>query len=158
MEPLTIVTIPTPSLREPSKPLSVAEIQTADFQQFLDRLIEAMFTHDGVGIAASQVGHNIQAIIVNPSGDAPEAYINPRIIKASSTMIESEEGCLSVPNITGIVLRHKKITVEALNRHGRRVELELKQFPAIVFQHEIDHINGILFIDKALKTVKTHET
>jgi peptide deformylase len=73
-------------------------------------------------------------------------------------MIESEEGCLSVPNITGIVLRHKKITVEALNRHGRRVELELKQFPAIVFQHEIDHINGILFIDKALKTVKTHET
>lgn len=153
MEPLTIITDPTPSLRQPSRDLSVEEILNPDFQRYLDQLTAKMFEADGVGIASAQIGKNIKAIIVNmPNG--PEAYMNAKILKKSEAMAESEEGCLSVPGKYGIVMRHKKVTVEAINRHGRRIEMELRNFPAIVFQHEIDHTNGILFIDKAKKVVK----
>lgn len=150
MTPFEIVTVPTASLREPSRDVTVEEIQTPDFQQFLDRLIVTMYEKDGVGIAAPQVGNNIRAIVINPSG-TPECFMNPEIIKSSEAMEDSEEGCLSVPKTFGIVKRHRKITVRALNRHGRKVELEAKNFHAIVLQHEIDHTNGILFVDKAEK-------
>lgn len=148
----SIVTLPTPSLRERSVELAVEEITTPEFQAYLDKLVRTMFVADGVGIASPQVGRNIRAIVVN-TGAHPECYMNPVITKKSETMIESEEGCLSVPDQFGLVTRHKKITVEAINRHGKRVTLELKGFPSIVFQHEIDHLNGIVFIDKATKIV-----
>ena len=80
--------------------------------------------------------------------------MNPVITKRSDAMVEREEGCLSVPGQFGIVMRHKRVTVEALNRHGRRVTLELKNFPAIVFQHEIDHIEGVLFVDKVVRMTR----
>ncbi len=158
MEPFQILTEPTKSLRERSRVLDVEEVTTPEFQQYLDRLIHTMFTSDGVGIASPQVGRNIRAIVVfMPKG--AECFINPEITKTSTSMTDSEEGCLSVPGKFGIVPRHKKVTVRALNRHGRRVEFDAKNFPAIVFQHEIDHLDGILFIDKAtsmLSTVKRH--
>lgn len=150
----SIVTIPTPSLHERSVEVSVEEITTPEFQAYLDTLVRTMFVADGVGIASPQVGRNIRAIVVN-TGARPECYMNPVLTKTSETMVESEEGCLSVPKQYGIVSRHKKVTVEAINRHGKRVILELKGFPAIVFQHEIDHLDGILFIDKATKLIKT---
>ena len=148
----SIVTLPTPSLRERSVELTVEEITTPEFQAYLDKLVRTMFVADGVGIASPQVGQNIRAIVVN-TGARPECYMNPVITKKSETMIESEEGCLSVPDQFGLVTRHKKITVETINRHGKRVTLELKGFPSIVFQHEIDHLDGIVFIDKATKIV-----
>lgn len=148
-----IVTIPTPSLRERSVELSVEEITTPEFQAYLDKLVRTMFVEDGVGIASPQVGRNIRAIVVN-TGARPECYMNPVLTKTSEAMVESEEGCLSVPKQYGIVPRHKKVTVEAINRHGKRVVMDLKGFPAIVFQHEIDHLDGILFIDKATKMIK----
>ena len=158
MEPFQIVTEPTKSLRERSRELSVDEITTPEFQQYLDRLTHTMFVADGVGIASPQVGRNVRAIVVNmPKG--AECFLNPEIIKASTGMTDSEEGCLSVPGKFGIVPRHKKVTVRALNRHGRRIEFDAKNFPAIIFQHEIDHLDGILFIDKAismLSAVKRH--
>lgn len=150
----SIVTIPTPSLRERSVEIAIEEITTPEFQAYLDTLTRTMFVADGVGIASPQVGRNIRAIVVN-TGARPECYMNPVITKQSETMMESEEGCLSVPKQYGVVSRHKKVTVEAVNRHGKRVVLELKGFPAIVFQHEIDHLNGVLFIDKASKLIKT---
>jgi peptide deformylase len=150
----SIVTIPTPSLRERSVELRVEEITTPEFQAYLDKLIRTMFVADGVGIASPQVGRNIRAIVVN-TGARPECYMNPVITKTSETMIESEEGCLSVPGKYGLLSRHKKVTVEAINRHGKRVILELKGFPAIVFQHEVDHLDGVLFIDKAIKLIAT---
>ncbi len=149
-----IVTLPTPSLRERSVELRVEDITTPEFQAFLDKLVRTMFVADGVGIASPQVGRNIRAIVVN-TGARPECYLNPVITKTSETMVESEEGCLSVPKQYGIVSRHKKVTIEAINRHGKRVILDLKGFPAIVFQHEIDHLDGILFIDKATKLIKS---
>ena len=152
LEAFPIVTLPTPSLRERSEEISIKEITTPDFQAFLDRLVHTMLVADGVGIASPQVGKNIRAIVVN-TGARPECYLNPVITKKSEVMIESEEGCLSVPRQYGLVTRHKKVTVEAITRHGKRVLLDLKGFPAIVFQHEIDHLDGILFIDKATKIV-----
>ncbi len=148
-----VLTEPTPSLRERSRELRVDEILTPDFQTYLDTLIETMFAEDGVGIASPQVGKNVRAIAVNIGG-RPECWINPEIVKKSEAMAESEEGCLSVPGRYGIVMRHKKITVRALNRHGRTVEMDLKNFPAFVLQHEVDHLDGMLFIDRAEKTVQ----
>jgi peptide deformylase len=148
-----IVTLPTPSLRERSVEVPVEEITTPEFQAYLDQLVRTMFVADGVGIASPQVGKNIRAIVVN-TGARPECYMNPVLTKTSEAMIEGEEGCLSVPGQFGLVSRHKKVTVEAVNRHGKRVILDLKGFPAVVFQHEIDHLNGVLFIDKATNIKK----
>lgn len=142
-----ILTNPTPSLRERSVEVDPKEITTPEFQTYLDTLTRTMLVKDGVGIASPQVGRNIRVIVVQLD-QTSECYINPEITKVSEALIESEEGCLSVPGIYGLVERHKRVTVRALNRHGRRVELDLRNFPAIVFQHEIDHLNGVLFIDK----------
>lgn len=154
METFSIVTLPTPSLRQLSRAVTVSEIQTVEFQNFLDKLIRTMHVADGVGIASPQVGQNIRAIIVNmPKG--AECYMNPEVVKKSEAMVESEEGCLSVPGKYGVVQRHKKVAIRALNRLGRHVEFNAKAFPAIIFQHEIDHLDGVLFIDKAKNIVVT---
>lgn len=157
MDTFPVLTDPTPSLRERSRELDVDEILTDEFQAYLDKLVRTMHVEDGVGIASPQIGKNIRAIVVN-LGNKVDCYMNPEIVKVSKKMVDSEEGCLSVPGKFGIVKRHKKVTVRALNRHGREVEMELKNFPAIVFQHEIDHIDGILFIDKAEKIIETSST
>lgn len=156
MDIFPVLTDGAPSLRERSREIEVSEILTPDFQAFLDKLVRTMIAEDGVGIAAPQIGKNIRAIVVNmPHG--PECFMNPEFIKTSEAMVDSEEGCLSVPGKFGMVKRHKKATLRAINRHGRSIEMELKAFPAIVFQHEIDHLNGILFIDKADKVVKANQ-
>ena len=157
-----VVKLPTKTLRERSVEVDPKEITTPEFQAYLDELIETMFAEDGVGIASPQIGRNIRAIVVNYGKHGPDCYINPVMTKASETKVSSEEGCLSVYNedgttkIWGEVERHRKITVKALNRLGREVTLELRDFPAIVMQHEIDHLDGILFVDKA-KDTHTHD-
>lgn len=150
----SIVTEPTPSLRERSVEVVPATITTPEFQAFLDKLTTTMLVSDGVGIASPQVGRNIRAIVVMmPEG--PSCFINPIITKQSDSFTESEEGCLSVPKKFGLVKRHKRIRVEAFNRHGRAVSLDLRNFSATVFQHEIDHLDGILFIDKVIGPLVT---
>lgn len=150
MDLFEIVKHPAPSLRERSIEVDPAEITTPAFQAYLDKLSATMAVKDGVGIASPQVGRNIRAVVVTLSGEV-SCLINPEITKTSAAMIESEEGCLSVPGIYGLVERHKRITLKALNRHGRKVELDLRNFDAIVVQHEIDHLDGVLFIDKMKK-------
>lgn len=152
-----VVKLPTPTLREPSRTLSREEVLNPEFQKFLDQLIVTMFVENGVGIASPQVGRNIRAVVVAPDGK-PECWINPEIIKASSATVDSEEGCLSVPKKYGLVKRHKKITVRAMNRHGRIEEREEKGFAAIVWQHEIDHLDGTLFVDRAEQVVDSPDT
>ncbi len=150
---LPLVTVPTPTLRERSTEVDLHAISTPEFQTFLDDLIETMFVEDGVGIAAPQVGRNERICIVHEHGGA-KVYINPEIAKMSETTQESEEGCLSVPGVWGMVTRAKKVTFRALDRHGRQVEFDAKGFMATVYQHEVDHLDGILFVDKATKIVK----
>jgi peptide deformylase len=149
----SIVTHPAPSLRERSVEVDPTDITTPEFQAYLDKLTHTMIVKDGVGIASPQVGINKRVIVVMMNGKT-ECYINPEILKVSEAMIEDEEGCLSVPGIYGMVDRHKRIRVRATTRHGRTQEFDLHAFPAIVFQHEIDHLNGVLFIDKMKK--ETH--
>ncbi|MEK7115954.1 MAG: peptide deformylase [Patescibacteria group bacterium] len=153
-KPLPLVTIPTPSLRERSVDVDPKNIGTPEFQTFLDDLIETMFVEDGVGIAASQVGRNIRVFIVKEKGKGI-AYINPNVTPLTDLTEKSEEGCLSVPGTFGakdrpygIVKRASKAHVMSLSRHARRIEFDVQGFLAIVFQHEMDHLNGVLYIDK----------
>lgn len=142
-----IVTIPAPSLRERSIEVDKKEITTPKFQAFLDKLTKTMGIADGVGIAAPQVGINKRIFIAN-IGHETRTFINPIFTKQSDSLVETEEGCLSVPGIFGMVNRPKKITIQFIDRHGRQAEMILKNFDAVVAQHETDHLDGILFIDK----------
>jgi len=146
----TVLTDPNPSLRKKTEIVDVAEVTAPKFQTFADDYAAFMITSNGVGLAANQIGISKRIIAVLKK-DVAEVFVNPEIIKASASTIESEEGCLSVPGVYGIVDRSKRIRVSALDRHGRRVEFNASGFRATIFQHEIDHLNGILFIDKAKK-------
>lgn len=150
---LPLVTIPTPTLRERSVEVDKSKIGTPEFQTFLDNLIETMFVEDGIGIASPQVGRNERIFIVNEKA-GPAAYINPTVELLTEPIMESEEGCLSVPGAAGIVMRAKKVRVSALNRHGRNVTVTAKGYMATVYQHEFDHIEGILYVDKAVRLTK----
>jgi peptide deformylase len=155
METLTLLPTEAKSLRERSRELEVSEITKQEFQDYCAALINKMHEANGVGLASPQIGKNIRVVVIQPDPyKEPEILINPVITKKSEALLESEEGCLSVPGVFGLVKRHKKISVQALNRHGRRVEFEAKNFDAFVIQHEIDHLDGILFIDKADQKVK----
>lgn len=153
MEALTVLTCPNPELRIPSKPVSLEHLQAAKTQTFIDELIETMIVENGVGIAAPQVGVHERIIIVEtPHGN--QAYINPEITSRSVRMVSSIEGCLSVPNAAGTVKRNSSVKVTALNRHGQTVEIKANGLQAIIFQHEIDHLDGVLFIDRATNVIK----
>lgn len=153
---LSILTLPTATLRERSVEVDQKIIGTPEFQAYLNMLIPTMFSADGVGLAAPQVGRNERIIVVNRGGEGV-VYINPEISKKSEAKVRSEEGCLSVPGVWGMVERAKKVSIRALDRHGRRVEMDCKGLEAIIFQHEIDHLDGILFIDKVKEFTKGEE-
>jgi len=146
----------TPSLHTRSAEVQPTVISTPEFQTFIDDLIETMYASDGVGMAAPQCDRHERIFVVNEKQGAG-VYINPEVTLLTDTTEESEEGCFSVPGVWGFVKRAKKVHVKALNRHGRIVERDVKGFLAFVFQHEFDHLNGTLFIDKAFKITKGAE-
>jgi peptide deformylase len=142
---------PTESLRQQS----VDIVYFDNFLKlFVDQMIDTMYTYGGVGLAAPQVGVNRRIIIVDPSAgdDAKElrVMINPKII-ASSGEVFGEEGCLSLPGRRGEVKRNETVTVEFFNIDGTKQLLFASGFLAVIIQHEIDHLSGILFIDRALR-------
>ena len=108
----------------------------------------------GIGLAASQVGKNLMVAIINLEelGVKPFAIINPRVVSKSIKKTEMEEGCLSMPGRFGPVRRPAKVEVSAYNEQGKRVLIKADKLLAKVLQHEIDHLNGILIIDKMKKT------
>jgi len=124
-------------------------------KKFLKEMTEAMLTHDGVGLAAPQVGVNERAVILNlkvaPKKWQSVALVNPEILDASLELICGEEGCLSLPKIWGEVERHATATVRFCDENGTQRILELEGINARAAQHEIDHLDGILFIDRAKK-------
>jgi peptide deformylase len=111
-----------------------------------------MIVEDGVGSLAT--GRQEHSRLHRQGKRGATAYINPEITLLSEKTVDSEEGCLSVPGVWGIVPRAKKLHFKALDRHGRRVEFDAKGFQAIVLQHETDHLDGVLFIDKATQVTK----
>ena len=153
---LKIVTHPNPILRKVSKDFDIANISKKEFQSFFDDMEATMVKKDGVGLAAPQIGKNIRVIILNTK-DGLICAVNPVISKKSIIYEWDEEGCLSVPETFGKVKRHKNVTCTYIDRNGMKQILKAKGFLARIIQHEVDHLDGILFIDKAknIKCVKT---
>jgi peptide deformylase len=150
MSHLRVLHDPEPTLRSASTEVAASDIGTPRLQALIADMIETMKLENGVGIAAPQVGVNERVIIVE-GGRGPEAFVNPKIVGKSFGKTDSEEGCLSVPGVFGIVKRHKKVKVEAFDKTGVKRVMDVHGFPAIIFQHEIDHLDGILFVDKVVK-------
>ena len=152
---LDIVTLPQAVLRR--KAHKVSDFGP-DLQALVDDMVETMRQAPGVGLAAPQVGESSRLIVVEYGEDEndeipPKLYVmaNPEITRTSQETILGTEGCLSVPGIQGDVERLEAITVKGLNRHGRPMTVKAKGWLARIFQHEIDHLDGILFVDRAEK-------
>lgn len=141
-----ILKIPHDALRQKALEISKVTKRTA---VLVDDMIRIMKRANGVGLAAPQLGIMQRLIVVQPDDMRPTALINPRIIKAEGEQL-GQEGCLSIPGLYGDVLRSLYVEVEALDRKGREVVFELEGMPARVVQHEIDHLEGVLFTDKVL--------
>jgi len=140
-----------PVLRQKARPLERSEIKDPRFQKFIDDMIDTMHEYSGVGLAGPQVHEGLRIFVAMlDSGDDAEAsvIINPVITPADAKVVEGWEGCLSIPDVRGRVPRAHKIVVKALDRQGRTVEIEAEDFPARVIQHETDHLDGVLFLDR----------
>lgn len=146
-----VFTNPNPILRKPSVEIDESEITSSSIKTLIKDLKETMAVERGVGIAAPQVGVHLRIILIDIGSSGPKAFINPRIVRTSLRKIDSEEGCLSVPGVFGIVRRYRGVVVEAYNEKAEPITIRAEEFPATVFQHEIDHLNGILFIDKVVR-------
>lgn len=147
---LSILLHPHPLLRKISEPIRADLVFSTEIQNLLKEMKKTMKKENGVGLAAPQVGVCKRLILVETE-KGPEAFINPKIISVSGSKTESEEGCLSVPNVFGIVERFKKIKIKALDAQGQKQQFTATGLQAIIFQHEIDHLNGILFLDKTIR-------
>ena len=150
---LKIIAIPNPILRKKSKEINLKGINDRSFIKLVSAMEKTMLKTDGAGLAAPQIGENIRLAIVNCK-DGPICLINPKIIKKSWTKELGQEGCLSIPEIFGEVKRHKKISLIYYDRAGKKIKQNCQGLMARVIQHEIDHLDGILFIDKMVKTKK----
>jgi peptide deformylase len=137
-------------------------------QKLIDDMVEAMRTAPGVGLAAPQVGVSQRVIVVeyreeSQDGDSPPkppklfAVVNPEIARHSTETVVANEACLSVPGYYGDVERFETVTIKGLNRHGRPFRLKAEGWLARIFQHEIDHLDGVLYIDRAANVWKVEE-
>ena len=148
-----------PVLRERARPLEKSDIRGAVVQKLIDDMIDTMHEYHGVGLAGPQVHEGLRLFVALLEEDPDSktdatVVINPQIVPNTPAMEEGWEGCLSIPDIRGRVPRHTDITVRALDREGRTLELMLKNFAARVAQHETDHLDGVLFFDR-MKSMQT---
>ncbi len=144
-----IVELGADILRECAK--EVKEI-TPNIGKLLDNMLETMYAAQGVGLAAPQIGVSKRVVVVDV-GEGPIELINPEIVEAEGEVVDSE-GCLSIPGITGDVARAAKVRVRSLNRKGESIEIRAEGYLARACQHEIDHLDGVLFVDRAIKTYR----
>lgn len=145
---LSIITYPHPTLRYKAKPIRRVD---AHLRQIVERMFELMYEQRGVGLAATQVNLPIRLFVYNPKGnreEGPEAvFINPVVSRPRSNELE-EEGCLSLPGIYGNVVRAKTVHVNAFDISGKEIDQDFSSYEARIIQHETDHLNGMLFIDR----------
>lgn len=141
-----ILFIPDPRLREETKPV---EDFGDELQQLIDDMFETMYHANGVGLAATQIGIPLKLAVIDTTQDKSQqlVIINPKVVKAEN-FITMSEGCLSVPGAYDEVQRAKNVTVKALDRHGEPFEIEADDLLAEALQHEIDHLEGTLYIDQ----------
>jgi peptide deformylase len=150
-----IVKYPAPSLRLKAKPVQVFD---KTLQTLIDDMFETMRDAPGVGLAAPQIGESLRVVVVEYTDDEredarPKKYVlvNPEIVRESEETVTDLEGCLSVPGLAGEVERFEAVTVQAKNRFGKPIKLKASGWLARIFQHEIDHLNGVLYIDRATR-------
>jgi peptide deformylase len=147
-----ILTAPDPRLKAVSEPVAKVD---AEIRALIDDMIETMYGADGIGLAAIQVGVPKRVLVMDidqkDGKKNPIAYVNPKILWASEEMATFEEGCLSVPEIWDEVERPAKIRAEYLDRDGKRHEIEAEGLLATCLQHEMDHLEGVLFLDHLSK-------
>ena len=161
----TIVTLPEPILRRKARPVSTFD---NNLQTLIDDMIDTMREAPGVGLAAPQVGISDRLIVVEyaeppeveegeePKEVKPKLYImaNPEIVKTSDEKVLGIEGCLSIPGLVGEVERFAMVQVKGLNRRGQPMKVKAEGWLARIFQHEIDHVNGVVFPDRATRVWK----
>lgn len=154
-EILDIIELGHPVLREKAR--SIEHIQDDRMQTLIDNLMATVQKANGVGIAAPQVAESYQLMIVasrpnlrypNAPSMEPTPIINPKILAHSDEMVKGWEGCLSIPGIRGNVPRYQAIEIEFYDRFGKQQKMEMTDFVARIFQHEYDHFNGIVFLDR----------
>lgn len=145
---LPILEFPDPRLRTKALPVDLAQVADPKFQTLLDDMFETMYQAPGIGLAASQVDvhQRFMVIDVSEEGDQPLVFINPEITAREGEQVH-QEGCLSVPGIFADVTRSEKITVEAVGRDGQPFTLQADELLAVCIQHEMDHLDGKLFVD-----------
>ncbi len=167
---LDIISVPDPILRRKAR--KVTDFGK-DFQMLVTNMIDTMRDAPGVGLAAPQVAVSQRVVVieyaeddeeeVEENADTPAApkklyvLVNPEIIEKSEEMVLGIEGCLSVPDLVGEVDRHERITVKALNRHGQPTKIKAEGWLARIFQHEIDHLEGIIYTDRTDKVWKPRD-
>lgn len=162
MTPREIVTLPDPVLRLKARKIPAV---TDEVRRLIDDMVETMRVAPGVGLAAPQIGDSRRVIAVEYA-EPPEqegeparppklyALVNPEILRHSQEQVAGVEGCLSIPGFIGEVERFESVTVKALNRQGEPVRIKAAGWLARIFQHEIDHVNGVVFPDRAARVWK----
>ncbi len=146
---LNIVHYPHPTLRRASRPLKTVD---ATLRRWIAEMLELMYEHQGVGLAANQVDLPYRMFVANPEGDpdnkeSEHVFINP-VLRGGRGSAEAEEGCLSIPGVYAPVTRNEKIRVVAFNLKGEEISAEVSGLFARVVQHETDHLDGTLFVDR----------
>ena len=164
----TIVTLPDPILRRKARPVAKFD---GNLQSLIDDMIDTMRDAPGVGLAAPQVGISERVIVVEyaepeeveegeePREVEPKLYVmvNPEIVKTSPETVMGVEGCLSIPTLVGEVERAQEVRIKGFNRRGQPMKLKADGWLARIFQHEIDHINGVVFTDRATQIWQPEE-
>ncbi len=156
-----IITIGHPTLRQKARKVTKF---SPELKKLIDDMVETMRSAPGVGLAAPQVNVSERVIVVELPADEEEgtpaelyAFVNPEIVKASRNKEDGQEGCLSVPGYLGEVERHTEIVVRGQDAYGKPQRVKAYDYLARIFQHEIDHLDGVLFIDRVTDPSKIHK-
>ena len=149
----TIHVHPDPVLRQKAKKVPVVD---KSIKTLIDDMVETMLANSGCGLAAPQVGVSLRCIVIGMPEEEPFAIINPEIVKRVGER-EVEEGCLSVPDMFAEVKRSISVIVKGLNRHGKPMRVRGKELLGQALEHEIDHLNGVLVIDRVESPAKLHK-
>lgn len=153
---LKVARIGHPVIRATARDVPPDKVRSPDFQRLLDDMVETMHEYDGVGLAGPQIHVGLRvAVLEVPAADDRSrepvplmAIINPRVTPVGEEKVPGWEGCLSVPDLRGIVPRHARVRLEALDREGRAIDLQAQGFFARVLQHECDHLDGGVYLDR----------
>lgn len=159
MSILKVAKLGHPILRRVADPVPSERVKSTDLQRLIDDMFDTMVEYGGVGLAAPQVHQSIRLLVTEEIPDPDQdgkllaersVVINPEITFLTDEQIAFYEGCLSIPDFRGRVPRIRKIRLKGLDRHGRAIDREVEGFPAVVYQHEVDHLNGVVFLDRML--------